>query len=103
KQIEAVIVATPDHTHFHPSYWALERGKHLYCEKPLAHSVWEIRTITKMAAEKNLATQLGAQRHAMESLRGGVEIIKSGTIGTIKEVHSWIASGRGMYPDLKPA
>ncbi len=103
KQIDAVLVATPDHTHFHPSYMALQRGKHLYCEKPLAHSVWEIRELTKLAAEKKLATQLGAQRHTLDGLRDGVEIVKAGTIGQIKEVHSWIASPRGMYPDLKEA
>jgi predicted dehydrogenase len=101
KQIDGVVVSTPDHTHFHPAYWALERKKHLYLEKPLCHSVWETRKITEMAREKKVATQLGAQRHAMPSLRAGVEIVKSGVLGDIKEVYAWIDSKRGM-PERRP-
>mgnify|MGYP003630144014 FL=1 len=97
-QIDAVIVSTPDHTHFHPSMIALTMGKHLYCEKPMAHSVWEVREMTKLAAQKKLATQLGMQRHAMDNMHRVVELIKSGAIGDVNEVHSWIASNRGMPP-----
>ncbi len=100
KQIDAVAISTPDHMHFHPAYGALMRGKHIYLEKPLAHNVWEVRTLTKLAAEKKLATQLGNQRHAMESLRNGVELVKSGVLGDITEVHSWIGGKRGMPADL---
>ena len=96
KKIDGAVISTPDHTHFHPAYWAMQRGKHVYLEKPLAHNVWEIRTLTKLAAEKKIATQLGAQRHTLEGLRRGVEIVKAGTLGTITEVHSWMASSRGM-------
>jgi predicted dehydrogenase len=96
-KIDAVVVSTPDHAHFHPAYWALTRKKHLYLEKPLAHSVWEIRTLCDLAAENKLATQLGAQRHALEGLRGGVEIVRSGVLGKITEVHSWIGTSRGMH------
>ena len=64
KSIDAVIVSTPDHMHFHPSMMAMERGKHLYCEKPMAHSVWEVRQMTELAKKKNLATQLGMQRQS---------------------------------------
>lgn len=96
KQIDGVVISTPDHTHFHPAWWAMQRGKHVYLEKPLAHNLWEVRQLTKLAAEKKLATQLGAQRHTMSGLRDGVEIIKAGVIGTVKECHSWIASDRGM-------
>ena len=95
-RIDGVVISTPDHCHFHPAWWAMQRGKHVYLEKPLAHCVWEIRELTKLAAEKKIATQLGAQRHAMAALRGGVEIVQAGTIGTIKECHSWIDSSRGM-------
>lgn len=98
KQIDGVVVSTPDHTHFHPAYWTLERKKHLYLEKPMCHSVWETRKITDMAREKKVATQLGAQRHAMSSLREGVEIVRSGVLGNITEVHSWVGSDRGMPP-----
>ena len=96
KQIDAVVVSTPDHTHFHPAWWALERGKHLYLEKPLAHEVEEVRRLTNAAREKKLATQLGNQRHAKKGLREAVAIVKSGVIGDVKEAHSWIASSRGM-------
>ena len=96
KQIDAVVISTPDHTHFHPAWWAIERGKHVYLEKPLAHEVEEVRRLTDAARAKGLATQLGSQRHALPGLRAGVEIVKAGMLGTIKEVHSWIASRRGM-------
>jgi predicted dehydrogenase len=96
KKIDAVVISTPDHTHFHPAWWAMERGKHVYLEKPLAHEVEEVRRLTDAARRKGLATQLGSQRHAIKGLRDGVEIVKSGLLGTITEVHSWIASGRGM-------
>ena len=96
KQIDAVVVSTPDHTHFHPAWWALERGKHLYLEKPLAHEVEEVRRLTTAAREKKLATQLGNQRHANKGLREAVAIVKSGVIGDVEEAHSWIASSRGM-------
>jgi len=99
KQIDAVVISTPDHTHFHPAWWAMERGKHVYLEKPLAHEVEEVRRLTEAARKKGLATQLGSQRHTLKGLRDGVEIVKSGLLGTIKEVHSWIASPRGM-PEL---
>jgi predicted dehydrogenase len=102
KQIDAVVVSTPDHTHFHPAWWALERGKHVYLEKPLAHEVLEVRRLTEAARKKGLATQLGSQRHAVAGLRAGVEFVKSGLLGTIQEVHSWVSSARGM-PDAPPA
>jgi len=100
KQIDAVVISTPDHTHFHPAWWALERGKHVYLEKPLAHEVEEVRRLTEAARRKGLATQLGSQRHALKGLRDGVEIVKSGRLGTITEVHSWVSSVRGMPAPL---
>jgi predicted dehydrogenase len=100
KEIDGVVISTPDHTHFHPAWWAIERGKHVYLEKPLAHEVEEVRRITEAARAKKLATQLGSQRHALTGLRAGVEFVKAGTIGTVTEVHSWIASKRGMPKPL---
>jgi len=100
-EIDAVVVSTPDHTHFHPAWWAIERGKHVYLEKPLAHEVEEVRLLTDAARGRGLATQLGAQRHAGAGLRAGVEIVKAGLIGTVLEVHSWINSSRGM-PNPQP-
>jgi predicted dehydrogenase len=96
RQIDAVVVSTPDHTHFHPAYHALQMDKHVYLEKPMAHSIWEVRKLTALAAEKKVATQLGVQRHAIKGLRRAVELIRSGILGTVRECHSWIDSSRGM-------
>ena len=95
-QIDGVVVSTPDHTHFHPSLMALSRGKHLYCEKPLAHSVSEVRTLTQLASQKGVATQLGVQRHARSNVHRIVELIQGGAIGDITECHCWIRGNRGM-------
>jgi predicted dehydrogenase len=108
KEIDAVVISTPDHTHFHPAWWAIERGKHVYLEKPLAHEVEEVRRLTVAAREKKLATQLGNQRHANKGLREAVAIVKSGAIGVVREAHCWIASSRGMpkppgEPEAVPA
>ncbi len=104
KQIDAVVVSTPDHTHFHPSMLALRSGKHLYCEKPMAHTVWEAREMTKLAAEKKVATQLGVQRHTIQNMHRVVELIQAGAIGKVTEVHSWVGGSRGMpaVPTDKP-
>jgi predicted dehydrogenase len=101
KQIDAVVVSTPDHTHFHPAYFAMLRGKHVYVEKPLAHNVWQTRRLTELAREKKLATQLGVQRHAIPNIARVVELIRARTIGDVTEVHSWISSSRGMPADPK--
>ena len=101
KEIDGVVISTPDHTHFHPAWWAMERGKHVYLEKPLAHEIEEVRRLTEAARSKGLATQLGSQRHALAGLRAGVEFARSGLLGTITEVHSWIKSSRGL-PDPQP-
>lgn len=95
-QIDAVIVSTPDHMHFHPSMMALGMGKHLYCEKPMAHAVSEVRAMTELAREKGLATQLGVQRHTIDNVHRVVEIVKSGAIGEVREVYSWFGGERGM-------
>ena len=96
KSIDAVVVSTPDHMHFHPAMMALGMGKHLYCEKPLAHNVWEIRQITDTARRQRVATQLGNQRHAYDNMRRVVELIRSGAIGTVTEAYSWVGGDRGM-------
>ena len=98
KQIDAVVVSTPDHTHFHPSMLAMSLGKHLYCEKPMAHCVAEVRAMTELAAEKKVATQLGVQRHTIDNVHRVVELIQGGAIGSVHEVHSWVGGNRGM-PD----
>lgn len=94
--LDAVVVSTPDHTHFHPAYAAMQLGLHVYLEKPLAHNVWETRTLTDFAKKNNLATQLGAQRHAIPNMHRVVELVQRGAIGKVTEVHSWVGGERGM-------
>jgi predicted dehydrogenase len=96
KSIDAVASSTPDHSHYHPTMRAIRAKKHVYLEKPLAHSVQEIRNIVNAAAEMKVATQLGCQRHAMKNMHRVVELIKSGAIGDVTEVYSWIGGSRGM-------
>jgi predicted dehydrogenase len=104
KTIDAVAVSTPDHTHFHPAFWAIQRKKHLYLEKPLAHNVWQVRKLTEMAREAKVATQLGAQRHAMPNMARVVELIRAKAIGEVTEVYCWLGGSRGDWqnPDHPP-
>jgi len=89
KEIDAVVVATPDHTHAIPTMMAMQRGKHVYCEKPLTHSLHEARAITEAARKYKVATQLGNQGHSSETIRQFVEMIQAGAIGTVREVQAW--------------
>ena len=88
-EIDAVVVATPDHTHAVAAMMAMRRGKHVYCEKPLAHSLREVRLLTEAARRYKVATQLGNQGHSTETIRQFVEMIQAGAIGTVCEVHAW--------------
>jgi len=89
KNIDAVIVATPDHVHAVASMAAIKRGKHVYCEKPLAHCIYEVRQVTEAARRAGVATQLGNQGQASESARLVAEYIRAGAIGQVRDVHSW--------------
>lgn len=95
REIDAVVVSTPDHTHASPSVMAMRMGKHCFCEKPLAHNVYECRLMAKIAEEKKLVTQLGTHHHAKESHRRIVEIIQAGVIGPVREAHAMIGGSRG--------
>lgn len=95
-QIDAVVISTPDHTHFHPTHAALKLKKHVYLEKPMAHNVREVRILTDLAREQGVATQLGVQRHTIENMHRVVEIIQAGVIGDISEVYCWVGGERGM-------
>jgi len=86
--IDAVTVATPDHTHALPAMAALRRGKHVYCEKPLAHSIYEIREMMKEARKQKVVTQLGNQGHSFDTIRMFCEWIWDGAIGDVTEVHA---------------
>lgn len=92
-KIDAVVVSTADHTHAPATSIALDLGKHVYCEKPLTHTVAEARAIAKLAKKKGVATQMGTQIHASNNYRRVVELVQSGAIGTVKEVHSWCNKG----------
>lgn len=92
KTVDAVVVSTPDHSHALASALALSLGKHVYCEKPLTHSVNETRVLRKLAADKKLVTQMGTQIHAGENYRRVVELVQSGVLGPIKRVHVWNSS-----------
>ena len=89
KDIEAVVVATPDHMHAPISLAALRAGKHVYVEKPMAHSIEEARLMTQVARETGLVTQMGNNGHAGEGLRLTREWIQAGVIGPVREVHGW--------------
>jgi predicted dehydrogenase len=89
KDIEAVVVSTPDHTHAHASIMAMKMGKHCYCEKPLTHSVWEARQMKIVAQNAKVATQMGNQGTSNNELRIAAEVLRSGVIGDVREVHVW--------------
>ncbi len=89
QQIDAVVVSTPDHTHAPAAVRAMRLGKHVYCQKPLTHSVAEARLMRDTARQYKVATQMGNQGTADSGFRQGVEIIRSGAIGPVREVHVW--------------
>jgi len=100
-RIDAVVVATADHNHAPATIRAIRAGKHVYCEKPLTHTVEESRIVAEAAKKHGVATQLGTQIHAGANYRRVVEIIQSGAIGDVTEVHVWVgkAWGGGDRPD----
>jgi predicted dehydrogenase len=87
KNIDAVLVATPDHFHAVATMGALKSGRHVYCEKPLTHTVSETRALREEAKKRKLVTQMGTQIHSLDNYRRVVEIIRSGAIGPVREVH----------------
>ncbi len=96
KEIDAVVVSTPDHQHALASITAMRAGKHVYCEKPLTHDVWEARLMAEVAAKQKVATQMGNQGTSMNRTREAAEILRSGAIGEVREVHVW-TDRPGMY------
>ena len=89
KQIDAVVVSTPDHTHATASVMAMKMGKHCYCEKPLTWCVQEARVVRHTAARRKVATQMGNQGTATAGLRRGVKVLQAGIIGKVREIHVW--------------
>jgi predicted dehydrogenase len=94
KDIDAILCATPDHSHAFISIAAMRAGKHVYCEKPLTHNIWEARQVAKVARETGVATQMGNQLHSNEGIRETCEWIWNGAIGAVREVHAWVETRR---------
>jgi predicted dehydrogenase len=95
-EIDAVIVATPDHHHAPATAMAFKMGKHAYVQKPLTHSVYEARTLRNLARKHKVATQMGNQGSSLSGLRRAVEVIQGGAIGPVRQVHVW--SNRPIWP-----
>lgn len=95
-KVDAVIVSTPDHHHFHASALAMQHGKHVYTQKPLTHGIWEARMLNKMAKQTGVKTQMGNQAHANDHMRRCVELIRAGVIGPVREAHTW--TNRPIWP-----
>jgi len=107
KNLDAVVCSTTDHTHAFVSVWAMNRGLHVYCEKPLANCVHEARVVrqTYLKNKNKLATQMGTQMHATDNFRRVVELIRRGAIGTVSEVRIWCSrtpAGGSYLPEVKP-
>lgn len=88
-EIDAVVVATPDHMHYPISAWAMKMGKHVYCEKPLTRTVWESRQMARLAKRYGVKTQMGNQGHTQDGWRALKELIDAGVLGQIEDVYSW--------------
>ena len=102
RRIDAVVVATPAHTHAVISAAAMRRGKHVYCEKPAAHDVAEGRALRLIAREEKVATQMGNQGMATDSFRRTLELVQQGAVGEVREAHVWYVFG-GPGPRQRPA
>jgi predicted dehydrogenase len=94
--IDAVTVSTPDHTHAVASIMAMKLGKHVYCQKPLTHSVYEAREMARTADAQKVATQMGNQAHAGEPIRRAVELVRAGILGRVTQVYTW--TNRPIWP-----
>ncbi len=100
---DAVTVSTPDHMHALPTITAMRLGKHVYCQKPLTHTVWEARQLRLQAAKSKVRTQMGNQIHSAKEYRTGVHLIQSGRIGKILAVHTWHPNTGNRYTNLTSA
>jgi predicted dehydrogenase len=101
KEIDAVVIGTPDHTHAVIAMEAMRRGKHVYCEKPLAHSVHEVRALRAAARQYKVVTQLGNQGHSSGSIRRLCEWVWAGAIGRVHTVHAGCDAFRDVYCQLR--
>lgn len=102
EDIDAVVVATPDHMHAHVALAAMALGKHVYVQKPLTYTVDEARQLSKRAAETKVATQMGNQGHSFDDGRTVIEYIQAGAIGEVREAHIWTNRPLGFWPQGIP-
>jgi predicted dehydrogenase len=101
-QIDAVLISTPDHTHFPAAMAAMQAGKHIFVQKPLAHSIWQVRTLQKAAHKYGVQTVMGNQGHCWEGIRLVKEWFEAGILGDVKEVHCWTDRPLGHVGFLNP-
>src|SRR5687768_16243269 len=105
KDIDAIVVSTPDHTHAVAAVRVLKSGRHLYCEKPLARTISETRIVTDLARKTRRVTQLGTQIHAGQNYRRVADLVRNSVIGPVSEVHAWVDNswgGKGRATELPP-
>lgn len=100
KGLDAVMCSTPDNTHAFVSIKAMQAGKHVFCEKPLTHNIWEARRVRDVARETKLATQMGNVLHSGDGIRQTVEYLRAGAIGKVSVAHTWVPATRWI-PGLK--
>ena len=109
KTLDCIVISTPDHIHAAAGVMAMKLGRHVYTEKPMAHTVWEVRVMTETARARKVATQMGTQIHAGDNYRRVVELVQAGAIGKISQVHVWLgptqwtASGQPKPGEATPA
>jgi predicted dehydrogenase len=96
KQIDAVTISTPDHTHYPAAMMAIEMGKHVFLQKPMAHTIWEVRKLMEAAKRNNVVTQMGIQGHSFDGTRRLKEWLTAGAIGPVREIHYW--TNRPIWP-----
>lgn len=96
REIDAVVVATPDHMHYPIAAWAIAKGKHVYCEKPLTRTIWEAHELKRLAKEAGVITQMGNQGHTNEGWRAIREWYNAGLLGEIKDIYMW--TNRPIWP-----
>jgi predicted dehydrogenase len=102
RDIDAVLIAAPNHIHGVAAMAAMRAGKGVYCEKPLTHSILEARELARVARETGVATQMGNQGHSTDDIRRAVEWIRDGAIGRVREVHAWRGGPNKPMPAARP-
>ncbi|MGI9174233.1 MAG: Gfo/Idh/MocA family protein [Rhodothermales bacterium] len=102
QDIEAVVIATPDHVHAVAANRAMKMGKHVYVQKPLTYTVEESRVLRKTAKETGVVTQMGNQGHSLDDTRRIVELVRGGAIGNVTEAHIWTNRPKGYWPQGIP-